>query len=765
MKKLCLLLLTSVLFFIACTSKNLDSSYIESEFRTESNKLENIRTFAKLYGYVRYFHPSDEAIALDWEKFAIYGVDKVKNAQGSLDLISILNELFLPIAPDLKLSANSIIQEPPNTNANSTQNYRVWQHHGLGGQYKGSLYESTLLGEIPEGNANPIWFTSSVQDSNVKKIKIKARAKVNPDDPKYGGGLFLMVLDASGTPIFEDYMRDRLISANEWNTYEITGEFDGDAMYLYFGADLIGSGEMWVDDFELYSSSDGLEWSSIEIANSGFDELDEKGNAKFLTYGENSNFNYSVIQEKTNNVLHINSPNNYKVGEKFEKYPQINEKITKKIGLGITSVVPLTVISEIEKTKNIAFEELNAKLQLIDLETVNVLDENVRLANVLISWNVFQHFFPYFDSIDINWNDVLIDTIEETLSVETHNEFYNVLRKMVAKTRDGHGVVYRKNKPNLASIPFKVEWIEGEIVVIASNSDVFKKGDIVKSIDDISGEESLQELEKYVAGSPQLRRFRALNQFGQGLIDSTANIEILRDGNLVNIDFKRENKPPSFFYNFLAEFNYPESLEIEKDIFYLSPYNTSQEDFDQNIKRLANAKGIIFDNRWLNRNTETTNKNKETIRMNTLLSHLTDKPLTSAKWRVPEITYPDRENLSFSESDWDLQPKTPHFKAKVVVINVPSVVSSGETYMAIGNQYGLIKMVGEATAGTNGNINYINLIGGGRVMYTGMKVTKHDDSQLYLKGYFPDYPVTKTIQAVKDGRDEYLEKALNIVRN
>jgi hypothetical protein len=31
--------------------------------------IEQLRAFAKLYGYVRFFHPSDEAAELDWDSF------------------------------------------------------------------------------------------------------------------------------------------------------------------------------------------------------------------------------------------------------------------------------------------------------------------------------------------------------------------------------------------------------------------------------------------------------------------------------------------------------------------------------------------------------------------------------------------------------------------------------------------------------------------------------------------------------------------------
>jgi hypothetical protein len=47
-------------------------------------QINNQKTFAKLFGYVRYFYPGDEASGIDWDKFAIYGcsmVDKCKSQQ------------------------------------------------------------------------------------------------------------------------------------------------------------------------------------------------------------------------------------------------------------------------------------------------------------------------------------------------------------------------------------------------------------------------------------------------------------------------------------------------------------------------------------------------------------------------------------------------------------------------------------------------------------------------------------------------------------
>jgi len=45
-----------------------------------AEQVKNVRAFAKLYGYVRYFHPSDAAAETDWEKFAIHGVRQARDA-------------------------------------------------------------------------------------------------------------------------------------------------------------------------------------------------------------------------------------------------------------------------------------------------------------------------------------------------------------------------------------------------------------------------------------------------------------------------------------------------------------------------------------------------------------------------------------------------------------------------------------------------------------------------------------------------------------
>ena len=82
--------------------------------------------------------------------------------------------------------------------------------------------------------------------------------------------------------------------------------------------------------------------------------------------------------------------------------------------------------------------------------------------------------------------------------------------------------------------------------------------------------------------------------------------------------------------------------------------------------------------------------------------------------------------------------------------------------MGIVEHYGLGEIVGQPTAGANGNVNPFTLPGAYRLAWTGMRVVKHDGSQHHLVGIRPTVPVRRTLEGVRAGRDEFLEEALEL---
>ncbi len=61
------------------------------------------------------------------------------------------------------------------------------------------------------------------------------------------------------------------------------------------------------------------------------------------------------------------------------------------------------------------------------------------------------------------------------------------------------------------------------------------------------------------------------------------------------------------------------------------------------------------------------------------------------------------------------------------------------------------------------NVNPLTLPGGCTISWTGMRVLKHDGSRHHGVGITPTVPADRTIAGVAAGRDELLERAIEVV--
>ncbi|HMW00128.1 MAG TPA: S41 family peptidase, partial [Acidobacteriota bacterium] len=91
-------------------------------------------------------------------------------------------------------------------------------------------------------------------------------------------------------------------------------------------------------------------------------------------------------------------------------------------------------------------------------------------------------------------------------------------------------------------------------------------------------------------------------------------------------------------------------------------------------------------------------------------------------------------------------------------------ISYAESFLAIIEAYKLGELVGEPTAGTNGNIVIKDFPRNFRLVWTGMRVTKHDNTPHHGVGVLPTIPLSRTVKGISERRDEQLEKALSILQ-
>jgi C-terminal processing protease CtpA/Prc len=103
------------------------------------------------------------------------------------------------------------------------------------------------------------------------------------------------------------------------------------------------------------------------------------------------------------------------------------------------------------------------------------------------------------------------------------------------------------------------------------------------------------------------------------------------------------------------------------------------------------------------------------------------------------------------------------YKGKLIVlINEQSQSQSEYTAMAFraGDN---TTIIGSTTAGADGNVSYIYLPGGLRTAISGLGIYYPNGGETQRIGIVPDIEVKPTIKGIQQGKDEVLEKAIEII--
>ena len=108
--------------------------------------------------------------------------------------------------------------------------------------------------------------------------------------------------------------------------------------------------------------------------------------------------------------------------------------------------------------------------------------------------------------------------------------------------------------------------------------------------------------------------------------------------------------------------------------------------------------------------------------------------------------------------------KEPYKGILVVIVNEKTISQAEYTAMAFRAGDNTV-ILGSQTAGADGNVSYINLPGGLQTMFSGIGVYYPDGGETQRIGIVPDIKVKPTIKGIREGRDELLEKAIEIIKN
>jgi hypothetical protein len=727
----------------------------------EPQQLDNIKTFANAYGFVKYFHPSDEAYAIDWNKFAIYGAEKVLECEDEDELRNTLHQLFKPIAPSIVFQNSSSLGPyditsiiPAETNEYEST---YWQHRGVS-YWMNSGYRDPYS-SVRVNSRNEIevtkrfgMITMPIEASNYlgKTIKFRALAK-SKETSGEDAYLRIAIYREDGTADLER----TFIDGKDWNEYEVEKVIDSSAYSIVVGAGLKNKGALLFDDTKLYYK-EGEDWIEIPLANNGFESGVIAGQMDWNKWvGEGQGYDFGVTGAEYyagSKSAKIEFAGTTTRGKPiFETQPEFGALIKQSIGSNTACQIPLVLKINEKGTYPPADQDalnfLKESLTTISTEPDSLY---VRLGNIINTYNVFKHFFPYMDILEMDWDREFEKAVSRSFTDKNGHDHQLTLETFTAPLKDGHINISFDKFTDRFTPRITWEWVEGKLIVtnVLDESLPLHVGDEVTLIEGIDPKEFFVPVYRSIsAGTQGWLDFRAHAKSLMGKRGSEMTIEVN------GTEVKMERSAHQYNYGDTKQLDYE---KISDSVYYLNITQIEMDKIIALLPELDKCKSIICDLRGYPNNNHG------------LINYLLKENDTTEAWmQIAEKTTPGAmEPGSFKNYNWMLTKKSPYLGDKqIIFLTNRRAISYGESYMGFIDGYDLATIVGEPTAGTNGNINKFDLPGGYTITWTGMKVVKHNGTQLHGIGILPDIYVAKTIEGVKSGRDEVLERAIQMTED
>ncbi|UYQ95620.1 S41 family peptidase [Chitinophaga horti] len=737
-----------------------------------SRQIDHLQAFTKLYGYVRYFHPSDMATVTDWDQFAVTGAAAVEKARDTKELQSTLTTLFGPLAPGLTIYPKGApIALPGITPPDTTGMCTVaWQHYGYGEGLNTRTYNSVrangFVKKMPPANNNTVnAIATQLETGAARGKRIRWSAAIKIASLEYGSAqLFMRGQLDNDSWVFVANMGNRQLAgpARDWKRDTIYGKVPDNMKALSAGVFIDRNGSILVDDFKLeMETPEG--WQSIPLKNANFEE-DKTGERP-------ANWDGAASPEVIARVREVATPSG-KQAVSFERkspgptFPSTKsifdlavkpgDRVIKEIGAGLEINMPVALWGDSTGTYPRADYQSAIRAYETRINPRYSADSlHVRLANVIITWNVLQHFHPYYQEWATDWNNDLRIALTASYTQAGQAGHLRSMQRLTARLRDGHiYVISPLQNPVNGAMPLQLKWVEDRLLItrVYDSSLSIQRGAQIIAINGVPTEKFISDMEAGISGGTELAiRQTAVMLMQYGNSDSALTLGIRSAGTKdaqIRIGFNRK------YMSMPQPAPAPAFRFIDQKTLYIALNRITWPELQKKLDTVANAPVLVLDLRGYPRDEAA----------NQLISRLATTNDSSRWMHIPCSWLPDHEETAWQHLGWNVRPATPHIKGKVYFLTNSSAISWAESIAGYMKDMKLATIVGESTSGANGDVNTIALLGGYQVRFSGLKVTRHDGSQHYMKGIPPDVLVLPTVRGTLNGEDEILNKALELSR-
>jgi C-terminal processing protease CtpA/Prc len=663
---------------------------------------------------------------------------------------------------------------------------------------------------------------ASVVPADFKGQSVTLKGKMKLENVRDGfAGLLLRTDGKSGLLKFDNMQSKNISGTIDWMEYSVTIPLDAEAKQIYYGALLTGSGKLWLDDFSLQIDDKDISLAEIRPAKTYKADLDKEfdsGSNVVINELNESSINNLFILGKLWGFLKYYHPKIadgeynwdyelFRITPKIISAKSVNERntillewvnslgaITEFNDVKIDTIKNATIYPELDwiKDKNIFSDELIARLEEIksskrvsDPYYVELhqyvknpqfkneakyeqtdLDDGYRLLGLFRYWNIIEYFFPYKNLIGEDWNGVLKEFIPGFVNEKSKYDYHFNTLKLIARIHDTHAnlwgnssTIINEYKGLRFAVPV-ITFIEEKAIVtgshflkdiIVKNNNKIKTGDEIISVNGKKVTEIIREKLPLTPASNYATQLRDLAFDLLRTNGETISVEV-NDGTKTQTVIMDTYPLASLDYEKYYTQNNKKSWSlVNKDIGYIYPGTIKNNELPEMMKAFKNTKGIIIDFRCY----------PSDFLAFEFAKYLLPEPTDFVKFRSGSLDYPGL----FTVNDYikNGEVNNDYYKGKIIIIVNEQTQSSAEyNTMALRNApQG--KVIGSTTAAADGNVSQFFLPGGLSTMISGIGVLTPDGKETQRIGIVPDVEIKPTVKGIREGKDELLLKAIEMI--
>lgn len=391
--------------------------------------------------------------------------------------------------------------------------------------------------------------------------------------------------------------------------------------------------------------------------------------------------------------------------------------------------------------------------------TLGFPDAGFRLLALFRYWNIIQYYFPYKYLIQADWKEVLAEFIPGFIKANSEEAYISVMLELTARIHDTHANI--QELPSLRKYfgerhpALEITFVENQAVVQGFHDESLGKatglqrGDIItavngKKVDEIIAASRLTT----PASNPPAQLWaiaRKLLRTNDESIEVSYTRSKLSKTSILKTYSAREMKPVTATKN--EHFRI-----ISPNIAYLNLPSLRTDHLPSIFKRAKNTQGLIIDVRGY----------PSDFVAFSLGEYLLPQATDFVKFSVGSIEAPGL--FTFSAPLAVGKVNKDYYKGKIAVLVNESTISQAEyTTMALKASPN-VTVIGSTTAGADGDVSIVHLPGGLLTAISGLGVYYPDGGETQRIGIVPDIEVKPTIEGIKRGKDEVLQKAIDLIR-